>query len=124
MRRGFVLKTVFLKEVPEVSHKRGSPLKNAFFYIQVRTGSPFGYGILMSGAGGSGRRRVAACGKDLGPRRLAPSRRFMFCPAATMSASMFTFFSLLRRNLLMPCHSLASANKGSIHTLRLRKALS
>jgi hypothetical protein len=72
--------------------------------------------------GGSGKCRAAACGKDLAPRRLAPTRRFMFCPAATMSASMFTFFRLLKPNLLMPCHSLAWANKGSIHTLRLRKA--
>lgn len=60
--------------------------------------------------GGSEKRKAAAAyGKDLGPRRLAPTRCFMFCPAATMSASMFTFFSLLNRNLLIPCHSLASA---------------
>jgi hypothetical protein len=46
----------------------------------------------------------------------------MFCPAAVTSASTFTRQSLLSRNLLIPCHSLASANIGSTHTLRLRRA--
>ena len=52
------------------------------------------------------------------------SSRFMFCPAAITSASAFTRQSVLRRNLLIPCHSLASPNIGSTHTLRLRKAFS
>lgn len=48
----------------------------------------------------------------------------MFCPVAITIASAFTRQSLLRRNLLIPCHSLASPNMGSTHTLRLRKAFS
>ena len=48
----------------------------------------------------------------------------MFCPEAITSASAFTRQSLLSLNLLMPCHSLASPNMGSTHTLRLRNAFS
>jgi hypothetical protein len=47
-----------------------------------------------------------------------------FCPEAISRASMFTRSSLLKRNLLIPCQSLASANSGSTHTLRLRRAFS
>jgi hypothetical protein len=39
-------------------------------------------------------------------------------------ASAFTRQSRLRRKRLIPCHSLASPNMGSTHTLRLRKAFS
>ena len=48
----------------------------------------------------------------------------MFCPAAITMASAFTRQSVLSLNLLMPCHSLASPNIGSTHTLRLRNAFS
>ena len=37
---------------------------------------------------------------------------------------MFTFSSRLSLNLRRPCRSLASANRGSTHTLLLRKAFS
>ena len=37
---------------------------------------------------------------------------------------MFTFSKCLSLNLLIPCQSLASAKRGSTHTLRLRKAFS
>jgi hypothetical protein len=46
----------------------------------------------------------------------------MFCPVAINSASAFTRQSVLSLNLLIPCHSLASPNIGSTHTLRLRNA--
>ena len=39
-----------------------------------------------------------------------------------MRASEFTFLSPLSLKRLMPCHSLASENRDSTHTLRLRKA--
>jgi hypothetical protein len=48
----------------------------------------------------------------------------MFCPVAINNASAFTRRSVLRRNLLIPCHCLASPNIGSTHTLRLRNAFS
>ena len=48
----------------------------------------------------------------------------MFCPAAVTIASAFTRQSILSLNLLIPCHSLASENMGSTHTLRLRRAFS
>src|SRR5215207_8588713 len=71
---------------------------------------------------GAGGRSAAACARCLGPLPQKASSRFMFCPAAINIASMFTRLSVLSRNLLIPCHSLASANMGSTHTLRLRKA--
>jgi hypothetical protein len=40
-----------------------------------------------------------------------------------MSASEFTFTSLLSLNLLKACHSLTSPNGGSIHTARFLSAL-
>ena len=40
-----------------------------------------------------------------------------------MSASEFTFSSPLSLNLLKPYHSLASPNRGSIHTARFLSAL-
>ena len=40
----------------------------------------------------------------------------MFCPAAVTRTSVFTFSSLRSLTLSMPCHCLASANIGSIHT--------
>lgn len=48
----------------------------------------------------------------------------MFWPAAITMASTFTRHSVLRRKRLIPCHSLASPNIGSTHTLRLPKAFS
>ena len=48
----------------------------------------------------------------------------MFCPAAVIIASAFTRQSLLSLKCLIPCHSLASPNMGSTHTLRLRNAFS
>jgi hypothetical protein len=71
------------------------------------------------GVGAGGRR---ACANLLGSLPWKVSSRFMFCPAAVTSASTFTRQSLLSLNLLIPCHSLASPNIGSTHTLRLPKA--
>jgi hypothetical protein len=59
-----------------------------------------------------------------GPRPHEAINLFIFFPAATMSVSMFTFFSLLSLNLSIPCHSLASMKSGSTHTARLRSAFS
>jgi hypothetical protein len=72
----------------------------------------------------AGGRRASTCANFLGPLPEKVSSRFMFWPAAITSASTFTRQSLLRRNLLIPCHSLASPNMGSTHTLRLRRAFS
>jgi hypothetical protein len=47
----------------------------------------------------------------------------MFYPVAVTRASVLTFFSALVRKRRMPCQSLPSANKGSIHTLRYLSAL-
>ena len=69
-------------------------------------------------------RRASTCAIFLGPLPQKSSSRFMFCPVAISSASTFTRQSVLRRNLLIPCHSLASPNMGSTHTLRLRNAFS
>ena len=63
-------------------------------------------------------RRASACANFLGPLPERARSRFMFCPAAVTMASAFTLQSVLRRNLLIPCHSFASANIGSTHTLR------
>jgi hypothetical protein len=73
---------------------------------------------------GAGGRRARACANFLGPLPEKLSSRFMFCPVAIISASAFTRQSVLRRNLLIPCHSFASPNMGSTHTLRLRNAFS
>jgi hypothetical protein len=73
---------------------------------------------------GAGGRRASTCANFLGPLPEKASSRFMFCPVAIISASTFTRQSVLRRNLLIPCHSLASPNMGSTHTLRLRNAFS
>jgi hypothetical protein len=48
----------------------------------------------------------------------------MFCPEAINKASPFTFSIPRSLNLRKPCQSLASANIGSTHTRRLRKAFS
>jgi len=50
------------------------------------------------------------------------SSRFAFCPAAIIRASALVFQSVLVRNRRIPCHSLPSANSGSIHTLRFLTA--
>src|SRR5215212_3428697 len=73
---------------------------------------------------GAGGRRASTCANFLGPLPENVSSRFMFWPAAITIASAFTRQSLLSLNLLIPCHSLASPNIGSTHTLRLRKAFS
>jgi hypothetical protein len=44
----------------------------------------------------------------------------MFCPAVVTRTSVFTRSSVLSRTRSMPCHCLASANIGSIHTFLLR----
>jgi hypothetical protein len=72
----------------------------------------------------AGGRRASTRANFLGPLPENVSSRFMFCPAAITMASAFTRQSRLIRNLLIPCHSLASPNIGSTHTLRLRKAFS
>jgi hypothetical protein len=72
----------------------------------------------------AGGRRASTCANFLGPLPENVSSRFMFCPAAITIASAFTRQSLLSLNLLIPCHSLASPNIGSTHTLRLRNAFS
>ena len=67
-------------------------------------------------------RRAFACANLLGPLPQNVSSRFTFWPAAITSASTFTRQSLLSLKRLMPCYSLASANIGSTHTLRLPNA--
>ena len=73
---------------------------------------------------GAGGRRASTCASFLGPIPEKVSRRFMFCPVAITIASAFTRQSVLSRKRLIPCHSLASPNIGSTHTLRLRNAFS
>jgi len=73
---------------------------------------------------GAGGRRAWAWANLRGLLSEKSSSRFMFCPEAITSASTFTRQSVLSLNLLIPCHSLASANIGSTHTLRLRNAFS
>jgi hypothetical protein len=68
--------------------------------------------------------RAAPLGSGRRPQPCFASSRFRFCPAAISSASLFTRYSRRRRNRREPCHSLASANSGSTHTLRLRIAFS
>src|SRR3954465_8248255 len=48
---------------------------------------------------GSGRDRAATCATDFGPRQCEATNLLMFCPAATMSDSTFTFSSILSLNL-------------------------
>src|SRR5215210_2772803 len=72
----------------------------------------------------AGGRRASTRVNFLGPLPENVSSRFMFCPAAVTIASAFTRQSVLSLNLLIPCHSLASPNIGSTHTLRLRNAFS
>src|SRR5919202_4499288 len=67
---------------------------------------------LKQNGGGSGRRRRAiACAADRGPRPREVTNLLVFCPAATISASMLAFSSILSLNLTIPCHSLASPKK-------------
>ena len=73
---------------------------------------------------GTGGRRASTCANFLGPLPQNVRSRFMFCPVAITIASAFTRQSVLSLNLLIPCHSLASPNMGSTHTLRLRNAFS
>ena len=79
---------------------------------------PFAEGV------SAGARRASTCASLLGPLPEKASSRFMFCPAAVTIASTFTRQSLLSLKRLIPCHSLASPNMGSTHTLRLRNAFS
>ena len=45
-----------------------------------------------------------------------------FCPAATIKTSALTRLKVLRQKRLITCHILASAKRGSIHTLRFLMA--
>src|SRR6266516_4516043 len=65
---------------------------------------------------------IASAGNGRRPQPRFLSKRFRFCPAAIRNASQLTRQSRRKRKRRMPCHSLASANKGSTHTLRLRRA--
>src|ERR1700682_5910897 len=51
---------------------------------------------------------------------VAVNQCFKFCPAATRSASMFTLVKPRSRKRRRPCQSLASPNRDSTHTARLR----
>jgi hypothetical protein len=70
--------------------------------------------------GGRRAATIAIFFERLGPKATS---RLAFCPEAIMRASKFTFSSPLNLNLLNPCHSLASANRGSTHTWRFPMAL-
>jgi hypothetical protein len=72
---------------------------------------------------GAGWRSAPTCAGRLGPLYPKASSRLRFCPAAINSASAFTFSSRLSLNLLKPCQSLASPNRGSTHTARFLMAL-
>jgi len=63
---------------------------------------------------------IACAGNGRRPQPRFLRRRFRFCPAAIRKASQLTRQSLRKRKRRMPCQSLASANKGSTHTWRLR----
>jgi hypothetical protein len=75
------------------------------------------------GSGLAGGRRAAAWVGFFGLLPPNASSRFTFCPAAIVRASALVFSSVLVLNRRMPCQSFPSANRGSIHTLRLRIAL-
>ena len=107
----------------EVSHKGCSLLKNAFVGRQERFERCFRARRIWWPVA-LGRRRAATCAGFFGLQPSKASNRFTFWPEAISKASMFTFLSLRSRNLLIPCQSLASANSGSIHTLRFLKAFS
>jgi len=66
---------------------------------------------------------MASDGNGRRPHPRFLSKRLRFCPAAITKASQLTLQSRLKRKRRMPCHSFASANKGSTHTFRLRRAL-
>jgi hypothetical protein len=91
--------------------------------VDLRRWLPWRSRLFAEGVGAGGR-RASTRANFLGPLPEKVSSRFMFCPAAVTIASAFTRQSVLRRNLLIPCHSLASPNIGSTHTLRLPNAFS
>src|SRR6266566_4573495 len=65
----------------------------------------------------------ASVGNGRRPHPRFLSNRFRFCPAAIRKASLLTRQRSRKRKRRKPCQSLASANSGSTHTLRLRRAL-
>ena len=72
----------------------------------------------------AGQRKATTWASRLGPLRPQVSSLFTFWPAAVSSASTFTFSNVRNRNLLDPCQSLASPNKGSTYTLLFLRAFS
>src|SRR2546421_2726416 len=64
----------------------------------------------------------ASTGNGRRPHPRFLSKRLRFCPAAIRNASQLTRQSRRKRNRRRPWQSLASANSGSTHTLRLRMA--
>ena len=91
--------------------------------MDLRRWLPWRSRLFAEGVGAAGR-RACACANFLGPLPQNVSSRFIFCPVEINSASAFTRLSVLSLKLLIACHSLASANIGSTHTLRLRNAFS
>ncbi len=68
------------------------------------------------------RAQTASAGQGRRPQPRFLSNRLRFCPAAIRKASQLTRQSSRSRKRRMPCQSLASANKGSTQTERLRVA--
>ena len=97
--------------------------KRARSGVDLRRWLPWRSRPFAEGVGARGP-RASTCASLLGPLPEKASSRFMFCPAAVTIASAFTRQSLLSLKGLVPCHSLASENMGSTHTLRLRNACS
>src|SRR6266567_6973411 len=64
----------------------------------------------------------ASTGNGRPPHPRFLSNRLRFCPAARISPSQLTRQSRRKRKRRIPCQSLPSANKGSTHTWRLRRA--
>jgi len=62
---------------------------------------------------------AASVGNGRRPHPLFCSNRLRFWPEAVTRASQLTLQSRRKRKRRMPCQSLASANSGSTHTLRL-----
>src|SRR5215211_5164438 len=120
---GFAPDVELASLAPPLMPNVASVLKNALVGDQERLDRCSGVRLIwwMVETGG---RRAATCASFFGLRFPKVSSRLTFWPEAISNASMFTFWSLLKRNPLIPCQSLASANKGSTHTLRLRSAFS
>ena len=104
------------------AQKRSSVLKNVCSTRRSRRWSQ-DLQWVGSSCGLAGGRSAAACAGFSGPLLTKASRRFTFWPAAVIRASALTFLSVLVRKRPIPCQSLPSANKGSIHTLRFLRGL-